>query len=429
MRQFFDPALRALADLARSIGPSGAEMAFQSGQNVEVKYKVEPAFNTAAASGSGAKRFRLIGGGLGLQMAPIDSAELSPDLQSSMGRYGSKNVSGGYRAEASVGTFDELIEAAMRGTWVATQAITAATFTTLTPAVTSGNSGTYTAAAGSLITQGFRVGQVVRRTGGALAGNNGRNLRVTGVTASVLTFTTSDGLPITGGAADATGSLDLPKRLIQPATVVRRSFTFEEESKDVDEAELFTGARISRMALSGGPDAMAALEFGIVGADEQALLPAATPYFTSPTVSPSIGLTLADAVIRFAGSDVAVLTGLNFASDNRQGGQAVIGGRVTPDVFEGRNRVDGSVTGIRQDLGYVRKYLLETELELHGLLVEPEAEPKDYLSFFLGRIKLGQPTKDLGGDNALLETLPFTAGKPSATGYEPTTIQWATSAP
>jgi hypothetical protein len=100
--------------------------------------------------------------------------------------------------DLSVGGFDPLIEAALRGTFAAASAVTAATFTTLTPAVTTGNSGTFTAAAGSFITQGFRVGQVVRRTGSAIAANNGRNLRVTGVTAGLLTFTTSDGLPITG---------------------------------------------------------------------------------------------------------------------------------------------------------------------------------------------------------------------------------------
>jgi hypothetical protein len=245
------------------------------------------------------------------------------------------------------------------------------------------------------------------------------------VTASLITIAET----LTTGAADATGSIDIQKRLIQPPAVVRRSFTFEEYSQDVDETELFTGGRISRMALSGGPDSMAALEFGIVGADEQALLAASSPYFTAPTVSTATALTLADAVIRFSGEDVAVLTAMSTALDNRQAGQAVIGGRTTPDVFEGKSRGDGSVTAIRRDLAYVRKYLAETELELHVMLTQPEAEPKGFLSYFLGRIKLGQPTKELGGDNALLETLPFTAGKKvGVTGYDDTTALVTTSA-
>jgi hypothetical protein len=364
LRKFFDPALQSVADLARSLG---ATMLFQSGQNFNVNYKLETTFAVAAAGGAGATRLRATGGGLSLARATINPNDMRADMRTSMGRYGSRNVSGSYPTDLAVGGVDALIEAALRGTFAAASAVTAATFTTLAPAVTTGNSGTFTAAAGSFITQGFRVGQVVRRTGSALAANNGRNLRVSGVTATLLTFTTSDGLPITGGAADATGSLDIQKRVIQGNPVVRRSFTFEEYGADMDETELFIGGRIATMRMSGGPDQM---------------------------------------------------------------GQAVIGGGVTPDVFEGRAAITGSVSAIRQDLGYVRKYLAETELELQLLFVEPEAEPKDYISVFIPRIKLGTPTKTLGADGALIETLPFITGnKDATTGYDDTMIQVETSAP
>jgi hypothetical protein len=427
LRKFFDPALGALADLARSLS---ATQLYQSGSNFNFNYKLESTFGVAAAGGAGATRLRANGGGLSLAKAPINPNEIRGDMRTSMGRYGSKSVSGSYPCDLSVGGFDPLIEAGLRGTYQAAVAVTAATFTTLTPAVVAGNSGTFAAAAGSFITQGYRVGQVVRRTGGAIAGNNGRNLRVTGVTAGLLSFTTSDGLPITGGAADGTGTLDIQKRVIQGNPVVRRSFTFEEYGADVDETELFVGGRIATLRMSGGPDAMAIIEIGVVGADEQALLPAASPYFTAPTIPTGIGLTLADAVIRFGGVDVAVLTAADFTLDNRQAGQAVIGGGLTPDVFEGKAGLTGTISAIRQDLGYVRKYLAETELELQLLFVEPEAEPKDYISVFIPRIKLGTPGKNYGSDGALIETLPFITGnKDATTGYDDTMIMIETSAP
>lgn len=429
LRKLFDPALEELATLARSLG---ATMAFQSQANVEVKYKPEGTFAVIAAAGAGAKRFRSNGGGLGLTMAEIMSNELRPDLKSSMLRYGTKNVDGSYPGDLSVGTFDDLIEAVMRGTWTAASAITAATFTTLAPAVTTGNSGTFTAAAGSFLTQGFRVGQIVRRTGSALAANNGRNLRVTGVTASLLTFTTSDNLPITGGAADGTGTLDIQKRIIQPAAggIIRRSFTFEEYQGEIDQSEVYTGGRVSTMRLSGAPDAMAVVEFGIVGADLVPQTTANSPYFTNPTISPSIALTLADASLRFGGADVTSLTGIDFTLDNRQQGQGTIGNKVTPDVFEGAAQLRGTISGLRSDLTNVSRYLAETELELHALMVEPEAEPKDYISVFIPRIKLGRPTKSTGAGGGMIETLPWTAGdKEVVTGYDDTMIQIETSAP
>lgn len=426
LRKFFDPALEALADIARSLG---ATSLFQSGQNFNFNYKLETTFGVAAAGGAGATRLRANGGGLSLTKAPINPNEIRGDMRTSMGRYGSRAVAGSYPCDLSVGGFDPLIEAGLRGTFAAASTITAATFTTLAPAVTTGNSGTFTAAAGSFITQGYRVGQVVRRTGSAIAGNNGRNLRVTGVTTSILTFTTSDGLPITGGAADATGSLDIGKRVIQGNPVVRRSFTFEEYGADIDETELFVGGRIGSIRMAGGPDAMATIEIGVVGADEQALLPAASPYFTAPTIPTAIGLTLADAVIRFGGSDIAILTGADFTLNNGQGGTPVIGGGLTPDIFEGKAGLSGTLSGIRQDLGYVRKYLAETELELQLLFVEPESEPKDYISVFIPRIKLGTPGKNWGATGALIESLPFITGnKDATTGYDDTMIQVQTSA-
>lgn len=418
LRKFFNPALGALARLARSLD---ATMLFQSDLGVEVKYKVEPSFNVAAASGAGAKRFRLNGGGLSMAMAEIRSNERRADFRSSMPRYGSKNVAGGYSADLSVGSFDDLIEAVLRGTSQAALSITFATMTTVTT-VADG----IIAAAGDWRTQGLRVGQIFRATGLPDAANNSRNLRIVGLTA--LKITTAETL-IVNAAADATGTIDVGKRIIQGDPIVKRSFTFEEYNSDVDESELFTGGKLASMGVSGGPDAMAIAEFGIVGADEQALLAAASPYFTAPTVPTGIGLTLADAVIRFGGADILTLSSAAFALDNQQGGQAVIGGRVTPEIFEGPAQLTGSITAIREDLGYVRKYLAETDLELLMLLTEPGAEPKPYLSFFLGRIKLGKPDKSLGGGNALMETVPFIGGnKDATTGYDDTMIQSQTSA-
>jgi Phage tail tube protein len=395
-------------------------MAFQSENNVVVAYKPEGTFGVKAAGGAGAKVFRLNGGGLGLDRALIQSNELRSDLRSSAARYGSRNVNGGYPADLSVGTFDELIEAAFRSTWTAASAITAATFTTLTPAAN-----TFTAASGSFLTQGFRVGQVVRRTGSAIAGNNGRNIRVVGVTTSVLTVAET----LTGGAADATGSLDIQKRIIQAPSIVKRSFTFEEYEKDVDGSEIFVGAKISSLHLSGGPDAMAIIEFGIVGADGEVLDDTTSPYFTGPVATTSIGLTLADAKIRFGGEDVAVLSAFDATLDNRQGGQAVIGGGVTPEIFEGSSTLAGSISGIRRNLTNITRYLAESPLELHVLLTEPGAEPKPYFSLFLPNIKLGRPTKQYGSGSAMIETMPFTgSNKDATTGYDDTMIQAETSA-
>jgi hypothetical protein len=103
---------------------------------------------------------------------------------------------------------------------------------------------------------------------------------------------------------------------------------------------------------------------------------------------------------------------------------------VTPDVFENPAQVSGSISGIVQDFTNVTRALAETELELQVLLVEPEAEPKDFVSLFLPRIKIQVPDKGFGGDGAMIETMPYMVGpKEGTTGYDTTMVHFATSAP
>jgi hypothetical protein len=85
---------------------------------------------------------------------------------------------------------------------------------------------------------------------------------------------------------------------------------------------------------------------------------------------------------------------------------------------------------VRSDFTNLSRFIAETELELQVLMVEPESEPKDFISLFLPRIKLTGVDKGFGGDGAMIETLPFMAGpKEGTTGYDSTMLAIATSAP
>jgi hypothetical protein len=97
-------------------------MLFQSGQNFNVNYKLETTFAVAAAGGAGATRLRATGGGLSLARATINPNDMRADMRTSMGRYGSRNVSGSYPTDLAVGGVDALIEAALRGTFAAASA-------------------------------------------------------------------------------------------------------------------------------------------------------------------------------------------------------------------------------------------------------------------------------------------------------------------
>jgi hypothetical protein len=341
-----------------------------------------------------------------------------------MGRYGSGIVGGSYVADLSVGTFDNLFEAFMRGTWVASASINFSSVTSITIA----NQNQIVGISSSWITLGVRVGDIIRLTGQAQAGNNNINLRVVSVTATIITVA---GTPLINDAsADTTGTVVIGKKLVNPATPVRRSFYFEEYFQDIDQTEAFGGCRIAGMKITGQPDGMAIVEFAIVGASQSALAGGASPFYSAPTLTTTIGLTFADAVIRYAGTDIAVATAFELNMTNNAQGQAVLGSAVTPDVFDGMLSANANISLVRQDLQNVSRYLAETEVEMQLLLTEPEAEPKDYISIFIPRMKLGPIGKNFAQQGAFIETIPMMIGKKEGvTGYDDTTIVIETSAP
>lgn len=398
----------------------------QTGHNIVVAYKVESVFNTPV-SGAGGTQFRPNpGGSLKLSRNAFGSNEVRSDGKTSMGRLGSKSVAGSYSADLSNGTFDPLLEAIFRSTYVAAVAITQATMTSIT--TQAGPPSTITAAAGSWITQGVRVGDVIRLSGHSTAANNSRNLRVTAVTATVITVAES---LTTDAVADNSFTLTILKKLSMTSTLTRRSFTFEEYNADIDLTKIASGCRISSVKFTGQPDGMAIVEFGIVGADLTPLATGTSPTFTSPTLSTTIGLTWLDASIRVNGTDRVNLTGFELTLDLSAKTLPVIGSNVTPDVFENNLQVSGSLSMTLTDFAEFSNYTGETEFEFMALLVEPESEPKDCISLFAARCKYTGFDDQIGQDGAKIVTMPFMVGTKGAgvSGYDDSMVTLCTSAP
>lgn len=91
---------------------------YQSGKNVRVAYKAETTFNTPPSDVTNANQFRATPtSGLNVKRSLINTAEVRSDGMTAMARLGAKSVTGSYAGELSYGTFDPLMEAALRGTW------------------------------------------------------------------------------------------------------------------------------------------------------------------------------------------------------------------------------------------------------------------------------------------------------------------------
>lgn len=401
---------------------------YQSQTNGYMAYKVQSALGTQASGASGIV-FRQTGGSGGkLARAQTPSNEVRADGMSSRGRLGTQKTTGQWTGEASLGSFETILEAVMRDTWSAVLVITEAT-ASLTSITTTAS--TIVAGAGSWITAGVRVGDVAVLTGHSTAGNNSRDLRITGVTA--LTLTVAETLTL-NATPDAAFTLTIAKKLYQysASTLVKRYFTIDEYDTDIDLSEVMTDFVWGSAKFSMAPNGLLMLDVGGVGTGQIAAQTTGTsPLLTSPTTSSGVPLSVVDATIRLNGTDMVSLTGLDISLDIKPMAPDVFGSgaiKYAPDVFPGDMDITMNIKALRKDLQFLTDYLAETAYTLHVLAVENESEPKDYFAinvpnFTLGTVDKSALSKQGGPREMTISVPPALVGKDTTGGaYTPTMI-------
>lgn len=362
-------------------------MAYQSQSNGVVQFKPQVSKGTPVSGGSGFV-LRIAGGpGAKITKNVYGSNEVRRDGQRTRGRHGLRRVSGTYIVEASLDNMDNLYEAVFQGTWES-----ALTITEATAGLTSITTGTNTivASAGSWITAGLRVGDVVRLTGHSTAGNNSRNIRLTGVTA--LTLTTAETLTADAVADTAFTIIRPGQKLICPAAgaAVKTYWTLEEYDGDLDLTEIFSDVVFHMLKFSMQPDGLVVCEIGFTGTGQMTTASAGSaPTFTSPTESTGVPLACVDSTIRYSSTDFVDLTSWDLTIDRGAVAPAVIASVYSPDVFTGNMAVSMNFSMLRSDYGKMTDFLAETALTFHVLAVENESEPKDFLALFVPNFTLG----------------------------------------
>lgn len=407
-------------------------MVYQSNSAGLVAFKAQSGLG-AAASGAGASVIRIVGGdGISLSKAAVESREVRNDGMSTRGRHGTQKTSGAYSSELALGSHDAILEALMRGTWDSVALTKTQTdFTSLT---TGAN--TIILASGNPITMGFRVGDIIRATGLPDVANNARNLRITALSAT--TITVAETLTV-NAAADTTCSLvRTGKRLINPATLVKRYFTLEEYESDIDQSTILQDFVWGTGKFSMSPNGLIMFEPGGVGTGNiSGLTTAASPYFTSQTTTTAVPMSVVDATIRLNGVDLVELTAFDLSMDIQPAAPDVFGSgstKYSPDVFTGPLKVGMNLSMLRKDLSIFQDFVAETVYSLNILAVENEAEPKDFISitvpnFTLGGAKPSAFSKQGGGRTQSISIPPALVGIDSATTGNNSMISIQTSAP
>ena len=220
-------------------------MTIATGIAKKLSYKKETTWGIIAApTGPSGQALRRVTSNLDLKKATYTSKELRPDYQAANFRHGTRSVDGTISGELTVGTYKDFMASALRAPFVV--AISSGAVTSISATVGSGVSGIYTRSAGSYLTDGFKIGDVVRMTGNATTALNTRNFWITALTATVMTGQFLDGtLPQASAASIVTVSQAGKKALMATTGQTNDSYSIEHFFSDIAQSEVFTGCRVS----------------------------------------------------------------------------------------------------------------------------------------------------------------------------------------
>lgn len=376
----------------------------------KVAVKRQAAQGTLAAAGAAgsAQYMRRTSSTLDLKKAGYGSAEILVSQQRRDFRHGIRSVSGSISGELSVGGYQLPFEGVLRR--LATAGATTGALINITIASSGAGTraGTLTRAAGSFLTDGFKVGEIVAGAG-AGAGVNTMNLLVIALSAAVMTVRTLNGTDITAVAAGGAITIQMrgKKTFIPQTGHVRDYFTVEHFFSDIGQSERFRDVVFSGANITLPATGLATVEFPALGLNMDT---GAVEYFTNPSPAPIGPITAAvNGAIMVNGVVLATLTGLTITiAGNNAAPGGVVGSNEDPDIFPGVFDVGGQVTALFTDVTLRDLFINETEFTLVGVFTGDNTPLAGAISFVMSRVKFNDAAKD-DVQTGITQTLPFVA--------------------
>jgi hypothetical protein len=370
----------------------------------QVAIKREATYGTIPAAAS-AQLLRRVQSTVDLSKDTYSSNEIRPDMQVADFRHGVRRVKGSLQGELSPKTYSDILSSMLKRDFTAGVSVASLTLTI------GGLVGawTVTRSAGSYLTDGFKIGDVVTLAGCTNTGNNANNLLIYALTATVATCIVLNASVLTAetsGALACTVAVKGKKTWIPTSGQTDNSYSLEHWYNDTTQSEVFSGIKFDKGTVNLPPTGMATVQFDVIG---QNVNTAQTRYFTSPTAITSSGVVAAvNGVLVVNGVAQAVVTGLSIVIDPTFSGDPVVGANVIPNQFAGPVNVNGQFTAYFTDNTLRDLFVNETESSLIVALTTNNTASADFVTFVLPRIKLGGQQKS-DGTGGIVQTFPFTA--------------------
>lgn len=351
--------------------------------------------------------------------------EINSSQQLTANRHGERTINGKVAALLSPGAYADPLSAVLRRDFTAITAISAATLTI----AGSGPTWTIGRAAGSYLTDGIKIGHVIRLTaGGFNAANLNKNLLVTAVSALSITVqlvtASLAGLVAEGPISAAT--LSVPGKVtFTPATGhTNIYYTVEEWYPDVPSSERNQDCKVASVDITMPGSGNCTLNLNMLGLDQST---GTTAYFTAPAVeSTSANLVGASGVLVYNGAAIATITNVTLKIDGKEAvANAAVGSVVRPDVFRGKVVVSGSLTAYFDSTTLPDQFRAEVPASAVLVMASGALANSDFLAITIPQFDLNSSTP-MDGETGMTRTYNIQAEYYAAGGagqtFEQTTI-------
>ena len=380
---------------------------YARGVNKIVTVATETTFGTQA-SGSG-QQLRRIQSDLNLIVTPISSQEILPSQQVRDARHGPFQVQGTLSGQLSPLTYETFFAILLRSSFAAGGVQTAALTDTVISGV-SGSAATLGTTVGNFLTDGFKVGDIIRLAGntGADATDSGNNARVTSVTATAMNLQFL-GAPVAYASGQSVTISTPGKKCFIPATgQAINSVSIEHWYGDVGVSELFLGVMVNQISINIPAAGFVTFQASMIG---QSMTVGSAQVYGSPTApTTTTSLTAVGGRVYYQGNVILVITSANLQIAAAAQADPVVGSNQVPAIFMGTLSVRGSFTALfpNQNDTMMNDFLVENEVDLSFLMTTSPANNSDFVHVYLPRCKLMAATKT-DSDRAISRSFQFMA--------------------
>lgn len=368
---------------------------------------------------------RRVTGNFNLSKEQFSSEEIRTDHQMVDFRHGVRSVEGSINGELSPGTYSDFIAAALARDFTA---ITGETGLTVDISDAGAPIYTITRSAGDFTASDLKVGQVVQLSG-ADAANNGKNLLIVAMTATVLSVIVLNGGTLVNDLAATPVSITAPgKATYIPSTGhTDVSYTVEEWYNDIEQSEVTTGNKVNTVGISLPATGLVTANFAFMGKD--LVRAETTKFFTNPTAQGEdrVFASVSGALI-IDGVPVSLVTSLSININKNLTSEAVVGSNVKPTMEYGRILVDGEFSSMFSGKQFADAFRDEKEISLICALTTGTEDNAQFMTITLPRIKINSDTKN-DGEQSIVSSHSFQALKGNgANGFVASTIMLQDSA-